>query len=65
MEAYTEFLIKLPVLYDEIIYDEFVHKNGIKSRNDFIKKAIEEKFKKEKVDLRPKEVLEEKDWCDF
>lgn len=44
-------LINIPVLYDEIIYDNL--SDACRSRNEFIIKAIEEKFEKDKINYKP------------
>jgi len=54
MVVTTKILLEIPLLYDEIIYDEFVSKRKYKSRKDFIISAIKEKFEKARIDLVPK-----------
>lgn len=65
MVVTTKILLEIPLLYDEIIYDEFVSKRKYKSRKDFIISAIKEKFEKARIDLVPKTKLNIEDWWDF
>lgn len=45
----------IPVLYDLLIFDEFVEKEKVRSRTDFLLKAITEKFEREGIRYKPKE----------
>ncbi len=40
-------LISIPVLYSEIIYDHL--NDSVRNRNEFIIKAVEEKFTREEI----------------
>lgn len=62
MNVTVKILLEIPLLYNELIYDEFVSKGKYKSRKDFIVKAIEEKLIKEKIDLEPKQKIPLSDW---
>lgn len=45
-------LINFPVLYSEIIYDNL--SDACRDRTEFIIKAVEEKFEREKINYKPK-----------
>jgi hypothetical protein len=48
-------LLKIPVLYSELIYDNLT--DSIRDRQEFILKAIEEKFERDKINYKPKEII--------
>ena len=64
MIATTKILLELLVLYDEIIYDEFVIKKKYKSRKEFIINAIKEKLISSRIDLEPKQGIPLNEWWD-
>ncbi len=53
----------LPVLYIAIIDYDFVEEGKHKNRTAFIEQALKEKFEREGIDLKPREIkVLEKDW---
>jgi Arc/MetJ-type ribon-helix-helix transcriptional regulator len=56
--------VKIPSL-NKTIVEELVDERKYRSISDFVNEAILKLFKELKIDLTPKEVLEEKKWCDF
>lgn len=64
MVVNAKILLEIPLLYNELIYDEFVSKNKAKSRKDFIVSAIKEKLEREKIDLKPKQKIPLEEWWD-
>jgi hypothetical protein len=49
-------LFRIPILYSEIIKDEYIGKGIVKDETDFLIQAIEEKFERDRVNFIPIEV---------
>lgn len=46
-------LVRFPAIYTEIIKDEYISKKIVKDRTEFILAAVEEKFKRDSVNIEP------------
>ena len=55
--------MRFPIIYSEIITDEYVEKHIVRDRTEFIIEAVEEKFERDQINYKPnKKAYDEESW---
>ena len=56
-------LLRFPIIYSEIILDEYVEKHIVRDRTEFIIESVEEKFERDQINYKPnKKAYDEESW---